>query len=302
MTAHTESDTDFPSGEDSEFFGRPVMEPVSSWAGRDTDLHCDEHVEFSNRPVTESVTARETDTEEPLVMNVSPVSIELSELRTRVLGDTDTSGIPVYEECHTPECRNPVILLPDAHTQLAISDIQWNSRDCCFGVCKKADSVNRSGTGSCGACICWLVWAYRVSCWAAIVIKDRLHGIDLYTEKRRVCTSRPGLVGDPMTPCDIIPVYTKMNENFKGGLSNVMTSYNDPVDSRNHQRCVDNRHWSWIRASECGKPIQEEGRFGCLDTSVDDADWSDECTVVLSPVGDIRIEYIEYIGDPRTIN
>ena len=32
-----------------------------------------------------------------------------------------------------------------------------------------------------------------------------------------------------------------------------------------------------------------------MDTSVDDADWSDECTVVLSPVGDIRIEYI---GDP----
>ena len=119
------------------FFGRPITEPVSSWAGRDTDLHSDEHVEFSNRPVTELVTARNTDTEEPLVMNVSPVFIELSELRTRVLGDTDTSGIPVYEECRTPECRNPVIVLPDAHAQLAISDIQWNSRDCCFGVCKK---------------------------------------------------------------------------------------------------------------------------------------------------------------------
>ena len=60
-------------------------------------------------------------------------------------------------------------------------------------------------------------------------------------------------------------------------------------------RCVDNRHWSWIRASVCGKPIREEGRFGCSDTSVHDADWSDECTVVLSPVGDIRIDYI---GDP----
>ena len=49
-----------------------------------------------------------------------------------------------------------------------------------------------------------------------------------------------------MTPSDIIPVYTKMNENFKGGLNNVMTSCNDPVDSRYHQQCVDNRHWSWI--------------------------------------------------------
>ena len=55
------------------------------------------------------------------------------------------------------------------------------------------------------------------------------------------------------------------------------------------------RHWSWTRASVRGKPIREKGRFGCLDTSVRDADWSDECSVGLRPVGDIRIEYI---GDP----
>ena len=165
-------------------------------------------------------------------MNVSTVTIELSKLRTRVLGETDTSDKPVYKECCTPKRRWPEQVSPDAHAQVVISDNQWNSRDYCFGVCKKADSVNRSGTGSCWNCLCWLVWGYRVSCLAVIVIKDRLHGIDLCTEERRVCTSRPGLVGDPMTPCDIIPVYTN---------------------------------------------------------------WSDECSVGLSPVGDIRIEYI---GDP----
>ena len=74
-----------------------------------------------------------------------------------------------------------------------------------------------------------------------------------------------------------------------------MPRNNDPVDSRYHQHCVDNRHWSWTRTSVCGQPIWEKGRFGCLDTSVRDADWSDECAVGLSPVGDIRIEYI---GDP----
>ena len=95
-----------------------------------------------------------------------------------------------------------------------------------------------------------------------------------------------------MTPCDIIPVYTKMNENFKGGINNVILRNNDPVDSRYHQRCVDNRHWLWTRASVREKPIREKGRFGCLDTSVRDADWSVECSVGLSPVGDIRIEYI----------
>ena len=95
-----------------------------------------------------------------------------------------------------------------------------------------------------------------------------------------------------MAPCDIVPVYTKMNENFKGGLNNVILRNNDPVDSRYHQRCVDNRHWSWTRASVRGKPIREKGQFGCLDTSVHDADWLTGCSVGLSPVGDIRIEYI----------
>ena len=280
----TGSDKEISSDGDSKLFDRPVTESVTAWAGSDTDHPSGEHLEFCNRPVTESVTARAADTEEPLVMNVSTVTIELSELRTRVLGETDMSDIPVYKECCTPERRRPVKVSPDAQAQVVISDNQWNSRDCCFGVCKKADSVNRSGTGSCWDCLCWLVWGYRVSCLAGIVIKDRSHGIDLYTEKRRVCTSRLGLVGDPMTLCDIIPVYTKMNENFKGGLNNVMPRNNDLVDSRYHQRCVDNRHWSWTRASVCGNPIRETERFGCLDTSVCDADWSDECSVGLSPV------------------
>ena len=71
------------------------------------------------------------------MMNVSTVTIELSELRTRVLGETDTSDIPVYKECCTPERRWPEKVSSDAHAQVVISDNQWNSRDCCFGVCKK---------------------------------------------------------------------------------------------------------------------------------------------------------------------
>ena len=291
----TGSDKDISSDEDSNLFDRPVTESATAWAGSDTDHPSGEHLKFCNRPVTESVMARAADTEEPLVMNVSTVTIELSQLRTSVWGETDTSDIPVYKECCTPERRRPVKVSPDAHAQVVISDNQWNSRDCCFGVCKKADSVNRSGTGSCWDCLCWLVWGYRVSCLAAIVIKDWLHRIDLYTEERCICNSRPGLVGDPMTSCDIIPVYTKMNENFKGSLNNVMPRNKAPVDSRYHQWCVDNRHWSWTCTSVCGKPIREKGRFGCLDSSVHDADWSDECSVGLSPVGDIKIEYI---GDP----
>ena len=101
-----------------------------------------------------------------------------------------------------------------------------------------------------------------------------------------------GLVGDPMMPCDAISVYTMMNEIFKGGLNNVMSRNKDPVDSRYHQRCMDNRLRSGTRASVYEKPIRERGRFGCLDSPVRNADWSDVCSVDLSPVGDVRIEYI----------
>ena len=55
------SDTDFPS-----------IIPANS--------NCGEYSERFDRPVTESVTARAADTEEILVMNVSTVATEQSEL------------------------------------------------------------------------------------------------------------------------------------------------------------------------------------------------------------------------------
>ena len=192
MTAWAGSDADISSDVRSDLFDRPVTESMTARAGSDTDYPSGEHLEFCDRPVTESVTAWAADTEELLVMNVSTVTIELSELRARVLGETDTCDIPVYKEDCTPECRRPEKVSPGAYIQVVRSDNQWNSVDYCFGVCKKADSVNRSGTGSCWNCLCWIVWGYRVSCLAAIVIKDRLHGIDLFTEDRRVCTRRLG--------------------------------------------------------------------------------------------------------------
>ena len=167
---------------------------------------------FSTDLVTESVTAWAADTEEILVMNVSTVATEQSELREMVLCKTDKRGIPVYREECTPERRRPRIISPGALQQIEMSNNQWNCVDYCFGVCGKADSVNRSGTGSCWNCCCLIVWGYRVSCLVAIVIEDRLYGIHLFTEDRRVFTRGPGLVGNPVTPCDVIRVYTKMNE------------------------------------------------------------------------------------------
>ena len=266
------SDTDFPSGEHSEFFDRPVTESLTARAGSDTDFPSGEHSEFFDRPVTESVTAQAADTEDILVMNVSTVATEQSELREIVLCETDKRGIPVYREECTPERRRPRIISPGALQQIEMSNNQWNCVDYCFGVCGKADSVNQSGTGSCWNCCCLIVWGYCVSCLAAIVIEDRLYGIDLFTEDRRVFTRGPGLMGIPLTPCDVIRVYTKMNENFKGGINNVLIRNNDPVDSRYHQRCADNIHRSLAHTSVRGKPIREKGRCGCVDTPVRDAD------------------------------
>ena len=244
VTARAGSDTDFPSGEHSELFGRPVAESVTAWAGSDTDFPSGEHSEFFDRSVTESVTARAADTEQILVMNVSTVATEQSELREMLLGETDKRGIPVYSiEC-TPERRRPENISPGALQQVGRSNNQWNCVDYCCGVCGKADSVNRSGTGSCWNCCCLIVWGYHVSCLAAIVIRDRFYGIDLFSEGHCVFTRGPGLVGNPVWLCDVIRVYTKMIGNFKGVMDSVVMRSDDPVDSRYLQRCVDDGHRS----------------------------------------------------------
>ena len=186
------SGNDITSDENSNLFDRPVTELATAWAGIETDSLSEEHVKCCEQPVTESMTARVPDTEEPLVMRVSTITMELSELGTSACNETDISDIPASKECVIPERQRPVKVSTNANTQVVISDNQWSGRDYCFGVCKKVDSVNRSGIGLCWDCLCWLVWGYRVSCLAAIVIKDRSHGIDLYTEERRVCTGVSG--------------------------------------------------------------------------------------------------------------
>ena len=73
----------------------PVMRSATAWAGSDTDNPSGIYVKCDKQPVgilvdNESITARASDTEEPLVMMVSTVTMELSELRTSVCGETDT--------------------------------------------------------------------------------------------------------------------------------------------------------------------------------------------------------------------
>ena len=182
------------------------------------------------------MTVRAADTEEILVMNVLIVATEQSELREMELSETDKRVIPVSREELTLERRRPGNILPGAIQQVKMRKNLWDCVDYCFGVCGKADSVNRPETCSCWNCCCLIIWVYRVSSWPAIVVKDQFYGIDLYTEDRRVSTRELVLMGNPVTPCDVTRVYTKMNENFKGGINNVMIRNNDPVDKRYLQR------------------------------------------------------------------
>ena len=81
--------------------------------------------------------SRAADTEAILVMNVSIVATEQSELRERVLCETDKRGIPVNREELTPEHKWPENVLPGALRQLKMRNNQWNCVDYCFGVCGK---------------------------------------------------------------------------------------------------------------------------------------------------------------------
>ena len=146
----TGSDEDITSVNNSKTIDRPVTGSLPACAGTDTDSPSGIYEINYKQPVTESVTARGSDTVKPLIMTVSTVVMALSELRTSVCGNTDTGDIPVYNEHSIPDRQRPVKVLTDVSTQVVKSDSHLNSRSCCFGMCDKADSVDRSGI-----CLCW---------------------------------------------------------------------------------------------------------------------------------------------------
>ena len=293
VTARAGCDTNSPSEEHSEFFDRPVMESVTAQVGSDTDFPNGKYSKCNDRPVTKAVTARAVDTEKILVMNVSAVATENSELRTIVSGETDQRDIPVYSVECTPESRHPEKISAGALQHVEMSDKQRNYVNYCCNVCGNANSVNRSGTGSCWNCCCLIVGGYRVSCVATIVIKDQLYGINLFTEDRRIGNRGPGLVCNHETPGDV----RKMTGNFNCDMNNMLSRSNDLAGRRYRQWRADDGHHSLTHVSLPDKPIRERGRFGCANTPVRDADWLVNNSVGPIPVGEIRINYIRDPAD-----
>ena len=168
-------------------------------------------------------------------------------------------------------CLLPKTVLPGTHRQVEMIGIKWEHLDHQGGACWYTDSNDRPDTYICWDCRCLMALCYYVSCLVTVVA-GRLIEIDQFMDCRHTYTWGSGLLGNPMTPCDVICLYVKMNQNFKGGRDIVMIEYNDTVDSRGVQRCADGHHSSLAHASACDKPIREKGWFGYVDTPVPDAD------------------------------
>ena len=149
MTARNWNATYFPSNEHSEFVDRPVTESVSVWAGFDTDYDTDEQSAFLDRPAKESVTARVSPPFRTVVVNVSIVVTEESELRGMVLCETNKRETPVIRE--KGEGQRIANTSPVAFQQIDTRNYHYHGTDVCFGVCGTVDSANCPETCS-GSC------------------------------------------------------------------------------------------------------------------------------------------------------
>ena len=110
-----------------------------------------------------------------------------------------------------------------------------------------------------------------------------------------VYASTRGLEDGPVRPCDVIPVYVWMTEKFKDVLNKVMLVNKAPVNSHGLQRGGDNGQVRGTHASVDNRPIRVAGRFGCLYSPVQGADWLDVLSVGGGLVG--KDVWIGYIGD-----
>ena len=102
-----------------------------------------EHVKCGEIPVTKLIPVRVLDTEEPLIMRVSTITSELSEVETSAYSENVINDIPVIKECVSPERRRREQLPAYADTQLVMSDYRRGVTDYCFGVCEQTVLTDR---------------------------------------------------------------------------------------------------------------------------------------------------------------
>ena len=159
--------------------------------------------------------------------------------------------------------------------------------------CDLTHRLNHAEIDWCGISVDRLIWGYHVSCLVAIVNRDRTIGRCMLMEGSGIYASTRGLEDRPVIPCDVIPVFVWMTEKFKAILNKVMLVDKATVDSHGLQWGEDNTPVRGTRASVNNRPIRVAGRFGCLYSPVQGADWLDVLAVGGGPVRrDVRIGYI----------
>ena len=155
-----------------------------------------------------------SDPNEDIVMRVSMITAEVSQ--GHINSDSnDSLGI---QDCVSAEREKQHDLSAHMDFELCEKDSLRNMTGNCFGVCGLTHRLNRPKIDWCWECIDRLMWGYRVSCVVTIVTKNRSVGIDVFIEGSCVYASTCGLEDGPVRPCDVIPVYVWMTEQFKDVL------------------------------------------------------------------------------------
>ena len=226
------------------------------------------------------------------IVNLTDVTMDMD-------ADPPESSVPmINNSLGIRDCVSPVS--EEEHDSAAHMDLRLgvkyslrNLTDNCFGVCDLTHRLIHPRIDWCWECIDRLIWGYRVSCLVTIVTKDRAVGMGLFIEGSCVYASTQGLEDGPVKPCDVIPVYVWMTEKFKDVLNKVMLVDKATANSHSLQWGEDNRQVRGTHASVDNRPIRVPGRFGCLYSPVQGADWLDVLSVGGGPVGkDVGIGYI----------
>ena len=254
--------------------------------------------EYGDRPVANAASELIRKPDRILVGDTLPSVIDHPEQRENTWCDSTKRDIPVRSDEMTCMCLLTKTVLPGTHLQAELIDINGERLDHQCRACWYPDSNNHPDAHICWNCRCLMALCCCVS-RLVTVVTSRLISIDQLIDCRHTFTGELRLLGNLMTPCDVIRLYVKMNGNFKGGIDNVMIEYNDTVDSRGLQRCADGHHSSLAHALARDKPIQEKGRFGYTGTPVTDADWLYGRAVLFVPVENVRIGDIRSAVDRR---
>ena len=198
----------------SEPVGRAKSELPPEEAVRNIDIFGIDYVTNDAMTVNRRNSAGVSDTNEAEIMRVSMITADVSQGNT----NSHNNDSPGIQDCVSAEREKQDDLL--AHMdckQCEIDSLQKMTVNC-FGVCGLTHRLNRPEIDWCWECIDRLIWGYRVSCVVTSVTKNRTVGIDVFIEGSCVYASTRGLEDGPVRPCDVIPVYVWMTEQFKDVL------------------------------------------------------------------------------------